>query len=180
MEDDWLLCVTTILIFFFPMQFPMTHWNMTTYGTIPAGTPASSSLGCTLFARERFRLSLGTRRPWKEMVQLWSLSISANATGAFQKTQNPRCLLLNKLHHCHSLHLLRHSIHSDQALAHAGHGKRWSSSGHSPFRLTLLKHSRKSRTHATYFRINYIIVILFILFAAVSIPIPKSFTIYSA
>ena len=153
---------------------------MTTYGTIPAGMPTSLSLGCTSFARERFRLSLGTRRPWKKMVQLRSLSISANATGAFQKTQNPRCLLSNKLHHHHSLHLLRHSIHSYQALAHAGHGRRWSKSGHSPFRLMLLKHSRKSRTHAAYFRINYIIVILFILFAAVSIPIPKSFTIYSA
>ena len=153
---------------------------MTTYGTVLAGRPTSSSLGCTSFAKERFRLSLGTRQPWKEMVQLRSLSIPTNATGAFQKIQNPRCLLSNKLHHRHSLHLLHRSIHSDQALAHAIHGRRWSNFGHSPFRLTLLKHSKKSRTHTAFFRINYIIVILFILFATVSIPIPKSFTIYSA
>ena len=56
------------------------------------------------------------------MVQLWSLSIPANAAEAFKKT----------------------------------------------------------RTHTAYFRINYIIVILFILFAGISIPIPKSFTICSA
>ncbi|KAJ9688171.1 hypothetical protein PVL29_014079 [Vitis rotundifolia] len=79
---------------------------MTTYGTIPAGTPVSSSLGYISFARERIRSSLGTRRPWKEMVQLRSLSIPANAAEAFQRI----------------------------------------------------------RTNAAYFRMNYVIVILFILF----------------
>ena len=91
---------------------------MTTYGSIPAGTPVSPSLGYISFARERIRSSLGTRRPWKEMVQLRSLSIPTNATGAFQKIQNPRCLLSNKLHHRHSLHPLRHGIHTHPQVLH--------------------------------------------------------------
>ena len=44
----------------------------------------------------------------------------------------------------------------------------------------LLEHSRKPRTHAAYFRIKYIIVILFIFFVVISITIPKFFTICSA
>ena len=91
---------------------------MTTYGTVLAGRPTSSSLGCTSFAKERFRLSLGTRHPWKEMVQLRSLSIPTNAAEAFQKIQNPYCFLSNKLHHRHSLHPLRHGIHTHPQVLH--------------------------------------------------------------
>ena len=91
---------------------------MTTYGTVLAGRPTSSSLGCTSFAKERFRLSLGTRQPWKEMVQLRSLSISANSAEAFQKIQSPRCLLSDKLHHRHSLHPLRRGIHTHPQVLH--------------------------------------------------------------
>ena len=91
-------------------------WNHT------SGNVGTSSLGYKSFARERFRSSLSTHQPWKEIVQFQSLSIPANAAEAFQKT----------------------------------------------------------RTHAIYFRINYIIVILFILFVAISITIPKFFTICSA
>ena len=52
------------------------------------------------------------------MVQLRSLSIPANAAEAFQKIQNPRCLLSDKLHHRHSLHPLRRGIHTHPQVLH--------------------------------------------------------------
>ena len=52
------------------------------------------------------------------MVQLRSLSISANAAEAFQKIQNPRYLLSNKLHHRHSLYPLRRGIHTHPQVLH--------------------------------------------------------------
>lgn len=58
---------------------------MTTYGTIPVGTPVSPSLGYISFAKERIRSGLGALRPWKEMVQLRSLSIPATVAEAFQR-----------------------------------------------------------------------------------------------
>ena len=73
------------------------------------------------------RSGLGTCQPWKEMVQLRSLSISANSAEAFQKIQNPRCLLSDKLHHRHSLHPLRRGIHTHpQVLHHILHITTWS------------------------------------------------------
>ena len=71
-----------------------------------------------------FKSSLGTRHPWKEMVQLRSLSIPANAVEAFQKIQNPHCLLSNKLHYRHPL---RRGIHThSQVLHHILHITTWS------------------------------------------------------
>ncbi|KAK6944836.1 Prenylated rab acceptor PRA1 [Dillenia turbinata] len=49
---------------------------MTTYGTIPTSTPPSSSnLEYISRAKERLRSSLGTRKPWKELVNLRSINL---------------------------------------------------------------------------------------------------------
>ncbi|KAK6941391.1 Prenylated rab acceptor PRA1 [Dillenia turbinata] len=48
---------------------------MTTYGTIPTSTlPSSSNLEYISRAKERLRSSLGTRKPWKELVNLRSIN----------------------------------------------------------------------------------------------------------
>ncbi|KAH7519191.1 PRA1 family protein F2 [Ziziphus jujuba] len=42
---------------------------MTTYGTIPTAAPPSSNLELISQATQRIQASLGTRRPWMEMIQ---------------------------------------------------------------------------------------------------------------
>ena len=78
----------------------------------------SSSFSSSSSSRYPFRSGLGTRHPWKDMVQLRSLSIPANAVEAFQKIQNPRYLLSDKLHHRHSFHPLRRGIHTHSQVLH--------------------------------------------------------------
>ncbi|EEF48093.1 PRA1 family protein F3 [Ricinus communis] len=48
---------------------------MTTYGTIPAESLPSSKLRILLNAREKIESNLGTRRPWREMMQLQSFNL---------------------------------------------------------------------------------------------------------
>ncbi|KAF8393520.1 hypothetical protein HHK36_021764 [Tetracentron sinense] len=58
---------------------------MTTYGTIPTASPASSNLEFISRAKERIRSGLGTRRPWKEMVNLHAIRFPASFGDAFAR-----------------------------------------------------------------------------------------------
>ncbi|KAK8543190.1 hypothetical protein V6N13_136278 [Hibiscus sabdariffa] len=77
---------------------------MTTYGTIPAELPPSSSFVSQ--AREQIRSGLGIRREWREMAKTESISLPTNLNEALQRF----------------------------------------------------------RINASYFRVNYVIVVLFLLF----------------
>ncbi|XP_050262453.1 PRA1 family protein F2 [Quercus robur] len=59
---------------------------MTTYGTIPAATPSSSSnLQFVSLANERINSGLGMPRPWKEMIKLQDLSFPTSVSQLIQR-----------------------------------------------------------------------------------------------
>ena len=60
---------------------------MTTYGTIPAATPSSSSsnLQFVSLAKERINSGLGMPRPWKEMIKLQDLSFPTSVSQLIQR-----------------------------------------------------------------------------------------------
>ncbi|CAM8949891.1 hypothetical protein QQ045_028161 [Rhodiola kirilowii] len=60
---------------------------MTTYGTIPTSSDPDSATQLEFISRakERIRLGLGTRRPWRVFLTLRALGLPPNFSGAFSR-----------------------------------------------------------------------------------------------
>ncbi|KAJ9171769.1 hypothetical protein P3X46_015087 [Hevea brasiliensis] len=58
---------------------------MATYGTIPTELHPPSNLRIISNAKEKIELSLGTRRPWREMIQLQSFNLPFTLSESVQK-----------------------------------------------------------------------------------------------
>ncbi|KAL0010153.1 hypothetical protein SO802_005261 [Lithocarpus litseifolius] len=61
---------------------------MTTYGTIPASSPAQANLEYISRAKERIKAGLGTRRPWKLMFNFHSFGLPSNFGDAVSRIKS--------------------------------------------------------------------------------------------
>ncbi|KAJ4958320.1 hypothetical protein NE237_025431 [Protea cynaroides] len=60
---------------------------MTTYGTISSGPSETSRVEFISRAKERIKEGLGTRRPWREMLLLYAISVPSDVSEAVARVR---------------------------------------------------------------------------------------------